>query len=217
VRRRGKYLLLHLKNQVLVIHLGMSGRVLVHPDRSFLVTERDHLQLSMDDGGVIVFQDHRRFGRVFLSPLDLSGLPPLGPDPTDSDLTADQLAAALHGKRGALKPLLMSQEVIAGLGNIYTCESLWMARLSPFRKADSLELEDYERLSESITGVLKRAIRAGGATLNDYRGTTGEMGNFDQSFAVFARDGKPCPRCTAPVSSGRLSGRVTYWCPTCQK
>jgi formamidopyrimidine-DNA glycosylase len=217
VRRRGKYLLLCFHTQILVIHLGMSGRVLVHSGEPFVPSRHDHLQLTLDDDSVIVFQDHRRFGRVLLSPNDLSALPPLGPDPTDGNLTPDRLAAALKGRRGALKPLLMSQDIIAGLGNIYACESLWMARLSPHRNADSLVRDDHQRLSTAITDVVNRAIEAGGATLNDYRGTTGEMGDFDQSFAVFAREGKPCPKCQSPITAGRIADRITYWCSICQR
>jgi formamidopyrimidine-DNA glycosylase len=216
VSRLGKYLILHMGPQVLVIHLGMSGRLLSYDEKEHLVAPHDHLRISIDDGRVIVFQDHRRFGRMFLSSTDLSALPVMGPDPTQIDITPVLLAELLLGRRGKLKPALMNQAVLAGIGNIYASEILWAAKLAPSRQVSSLGVLDFEYLAASILDVLNRAIDAGGATLDDYRGTNGEMGNFDAKFSVFTREGKGCLRCHTPIAAQRLAGRITYWCPSCQ-
>ena len=216
VDRVGKYLLLRFGDAALVIHLGMSGRLLCHIPAGYVSGPHDHIRISTDDGKLIVFQDHRRFGRVFWSPMDLSALPPLGPDPTQVDVSPRRLSQILSTRKGRLKPILMDQTVISGLGNIYTCEILWAARLSPSRLIETLKTSDYEALSVCIVTVLKQAIDAGGSTLDDYRGTSGEMGNFDRHFAVFGQTSQTCPRCQSSIDTQRLSGRITYWCPGCQ-
>jgi len=174
------------------------------------------VKISTDDGRLVAFQDHRRFGRMFLSPLDLSALPPLGPDPLHTPLTATRLGEIVGRRRGALKSILMNQAVISGIGNIYACEILWAARLSPFRSGLSLKKADCRRLADSLADVLTRAIAAGGSTLDDYRETNGAMGNFNLSFTVYARDGMACRRCASPIATETLASRVTYWCPDCQ-
>jgi len=216
VSRIGKYLILRAGLQFLVIHLGMSGRLLYHDSGVYAVGPHDHIRISTDDGRLVAFQDHRRFGRVFLSPLDLSALPPLGPDPLRTRLTATRLGEILGQRRGTLKSILMNQAVISGIGNIYACEVLWAAGLSPVRTGLSLRKADYRRLADSLADVLTRAIAAGGSTLDDYRETSGAMGNFDLSFAVYARGGMACPRCASQIATKILAGRVTYWCPNCQ-
>jgi formamidopyrimidine-DNA glycosylase len=131
-------------------------------------------------------------------------------------LTATELSELLGARSRQLKPLLMDQSVIAGLGNIYACEILWSAALSPFRPAQSLKIDDYRRLAESLSEVLARAIAAGGATLDDYRNTNGAMGDFDLSFSVYGRERADCARCGNPIATEHLGGRVTYWCAGCQ-
>jgi formamidopyrimidine-DNA glycosylase len=217
VDRIGKYLTLHVGGQILAIHLGMSGRLLSYYEQTYTPGPHDHVKMSIDDGRLIVFQDHRRFGRVFLSPSDLSGLPRLGPDPTQERLTSERLAEILSSRHGKLKPVLLDQSVICGLGNIYSCEILWAAQLSPIRVASSLTIQDCKTLVNSIEDVLTRAIALGGSTLDDYRGTTGEMGNFDLHFSVFAKAEEGCPRCGSPIAAERIAGRITYWCRACQQ
>jgi formamidopyrimidine-DNA glycosylase len=194
----------------------MSGRLLSHDSDAYVAGPHDHVRISTDDGRLVAFQDHRRFGRIFLSPLDLSALPPLGPDPLRTPLTATRLAEVLGQRRGTLKSILMNQAIISGIGNIYACEVLWAARLSPFRSSLSLRKADYRRLADALSDVLTRAIAADGSTLDDYRKTSGAMGNFDLSFAVYARGGMACPRCASQIVTQILAGRVTYWCPDCQ-
>jgi formamidopyrimidine-DNA glycosylase len=217
VSRLGKYLLIHLGTQRLVIHLGMSGRLLSHDVEAYVAGPHDHVEISTDDGRLIAFQDHRRFGRVFVSQMDLSALPPLGPDAMHGNLTPARLNEVLSGRRGKLKAALLNQSVISGIGNMYACEILWSSRLAPDRSILTLHGADYEHLAHSISDVLRQAIGAGGATLEDYRGTSGAMGNFDLSFAVYGRHGRACPRCRSPISAETLMGRITYWCRGCQR
>lgn len=216
VDRKGKFLILDLGSRALVVHLGMSGRLLIREIGSYAIGPHDHVRITTDAPGLLVFQDHRRFGRMFLSPPDLSNLPVLGPDPLQSPLTADRLTEILGRRRTAIKILLMQQSLIAGLGNIYTCEILWAAGLAPSRPGSSLGLAECRRLAAAIGDVLRRAVAAGGATLEDYRGTSGEMGTFDSSFAVYARQGMACQRCSAQIVTEMLLSRTTYWCPNCQ-
>jgi formamidopyrimidine-DNA glycosylase len=217
VSRFGKYLFLHLGPRRLVIHLGMSGRLLSHNAETYVAGPHDHVEISIDDGRLVAFQDHRRFGRMFVSQADLSALPPLGPDALHGELTPTRLNEVLSGRRGRLKVALLNQSVIAGIGNMYACEILWSAHLAPDRNLSTLRVADFENLARSISDVLHQAIAAGGATLEDYRGTSGAMGDFDLSFAVYGRHGKACPRCRSPISAETFMGRITYWCRSCQR
>lgn len=194
----------------------MSGRLLPHDADAYAAGPHDHVKISTDDGRLVAFQDHRRFGRMFLSPMDLSALPPLGPDAIHASLTPSRLNEILSARRGKRKPILINQAIISGLDNIYTCEILWSAHLAPNRNILCLEAVDYEALAKSIADVLNRAIVAGGATLDDYRGTSDAMGYFDLSFSVYGRGGKTCARCRSQITVQTLMGRITYWCPDCQ-
>jgi formamidopyrimidine-DNA glycosylase len=216
VDRKGKFLILDLGSCALVVHLGMSGRLLIREIGSYAIGPHDHVRIRTDASGLLVFQDHRRFGRMFLSPSDLSNLPVLGSDPVHSPFTGERLMEILGRRRTAIKILLMQQSLIAGLGNIYACEILWAVGLAPSRPGSSLRLAECRRLAAAISDVLRRAVAAGGATLEDYRGTSGEMGTFDSSFAVYARQGMACRRCSAHIAVETLAGRVTYRCSGCQ-
>lgn len=216
VDRKGKFLIFDLGGCALVVHLGMSGRLLIGDIGNYAVGPHGHVRITTDAPRSVVFQDHRRFGRMFLSPPDLSSLPVLGPDPLCTPLTGSHLFEIPGRRRAAIKVLLIEQSVIAGHGNIYASEILWAAGIAPVRSGLSLRGADCHRLAVALDDVLGRAIAAGGATLDDYRGTEGEMGNFDTSFAVYARDGLACQRCSAQIVAGTLVGRATYWCPNCQ-
>lgn len=194
----------------------MSGRLLSPDLGSYAIGPHDHVRITTDASRLLVFQDHRRFGRVFLSPPDLSCLPVLGPDPLHSLITADSLADILGRRRTAIKVLLIEQSLIAGLGNIYACEIFWAAGLAPFRPGSSLKLAECHRLAAAINDIVRCAVAVGGATLNDYRGTSGEMGTFDRNFAVYARQGTACRRCSAQIVAETLLSRTMFWCPNCQ-
>jgi formamidopyrimidine-DNA glycosylase len=239
--RRAKYLVADLSsNDVLLMHLGMSGSFHVgqagagrrpgafHQPRSEQ-KNHDHVVFEMSSGAIVTFNDPRRFGfmkivtaaKIADEPL-LRGL---GPEPLGNEFDAALLAQACHRKKTSLKAALLDQRVVAGLGNIYVCEALHRARLSPKRKASTLATRSgapaarTEQLVDSIKAVLHDAIKAGGSSLRDHKLTTGELGYFQHHFRVYDREGKPCvtPGCAGTVKRIVQSGRSTFFCPVCQK
>jgi len=218
VGRRAKWLLLALDaGRTLALHLRMSGNVSVHAPQDEADTYT-HLVLALDDGRRIFFHDMRKFGRARL--LDAAGLAALdaslGPEPLDPAFDAAALAALLARRRGVLKPLLLDQTVLAGLGNIYVDESLWLARLHPLRLASSLDTSEVATLHAAICEVLTRAIENKGSTLRNYRDGYGRAGTNQDYFNVYQRGGKPCPRCGTPIERTVVHQRGTHLCPTCQ-
>ena len=222
--RRGKYLLIHLDDgQVLLMHLGMSGRFKIFRDRPPPPGTHDHVIFETDGGATIRYNDQRRFGLMALARADsllthplLAGL---GPEPLGNAFGGPVLAARLSGRSGPLKSALMDQSVVAGLGNIYVCESLFRAGLSPRRKASTVGPVRARRLADAIRQVLGEAIEAGGSSLRDHRRPSGEEGYFQHTFAVYGREGEPCPRCTCGGTIRRIvqSGRSTFYCPLRQR
>ena len=239
--RRAKYLLADLSSgEVLLMHLGMSGSFRVekehgetkpgefHHPRS---AERahDHVVFEMSSGARVTFNDPRRFGLMLLVPrTELADHPlmrEVGPEPLGNEFDAALLARACRGKKTSLKAALLDQTVVAGLGNIYVCEALHRARLSPRRKASTVATrtgapnERAVALVDAIKRVLDDAIKAGGSSLRDHRQTTGELGYFQHHFRVYDREGKPCvtPGCTGTVKRIVQAGRSTFFCPVCQK
>ena len=181
-----------------------------------------------DKGARVVFSDHRRFGLMTLLPTSESSshklLKGLGPEPLTTDFSAGYLAQALKGKKTPIKAALLDQRVVAGLGNIYVCEALWRARLSPDRPAGSLATKRggptvaAKRLAEAIREVLEAAIAAGGSSLRDHIRTNGELGDFQHAFAVYDREGEPCLRNDRGIIRRKVhAGRSTFYCPVCQR
>ena len=215
-RRRGKFLLFPLqRGDTLLVHLRMTGRLLlqpagVQPDR------HTHVVLTLDDGQQLHYRDVRKLGRLYLvdDPQEVIG--GLGPEPLSADFDAAALAARLAGRRARIKSLLLDQRVLAGLGNIYADEALFRARIHPLRPAESLTAEEVTRLHVAIREVLAEAIEAQGSTFRDYRSAAGQPGRFQERLRVFRRQGKPCPRCGAPLERIRVGGRGTHFCPRCQ-
>jgi formamidopyrimidine-DNA glycosylase len=243
--RRAKYLLADLSSgDVLMMHLGMSGSFRVaqdggkrarkqtpggyHHDRSQQSTH-DHVVFHMSSGARISFNDPRRFGMMKLvRRADLDREPllrALGPEPLGNAFDAAMLARACKGKKTSLKAALSDQRIVAGLGNIYVCEALHRARLSPKRRASTIATrtgapnDRAERLVEAIRAVLKDAIAAGGSSLRDHRRTDGALGDFQHNFRVYDREGLPCPTggCKGTVRRIVQAGRSTFFCPVCQK
>lgn len=228
--RRAKYILAHLDDgQVLLLHLGMSGRMTVveTPPGGYVPDTHDHIVLQTDAGATVAFNDARRFGSADLvaaQALDdhwlLKGL---GPEPLDDGFTGPVLSAALAGRITPIKAALLDQRTVAGLGNIYVCEALFHARLSPKRSAHTVAGTRAERLVAAIKQVLARAIEAGGSTLRDYVQASGELGYFQHSFAVYGRVGEACPGCRCAVDqTGGIqrivqSNRSTFYCPRRQR
>jgi formamidopyrimidine-DNA glycosylase len=239
--RRGKYLLLDLSSgDVLMMHLGMSGSFHVFKGGKENTTARyhherekhaahDHVVFHMSNGAIVTFNDPRRFGFMKLTPREELEQHPLmkamGPEPLGNAFDAAMLARACKGKRTSLKAALSDQKVVAGLGNIYVCEALHRARLSPKRLASTIAAksgvpnERAENLVDAIKAVLKDAIEAGGSSLRDHKRTDGELGAFQHNFRVYDREGKPCITrgCKGKVKRIVQNGRSTFYCPSCQK
>ena len=218
VGRRAKWIILSLDRAwSLAIHLRMSGRLSVETADA---TPRHHvhLVLALDDGRRICFDDERKFGRVRL--LDPAGLAALdathGPEPLADSFTPLLLAERLAGRRAALKSLLLDQQRIAGLGNIYVNEALWLARIHPLTLASALEQPAIDALHSAIRFVLEKAIQNQGSSLRNYRNSYGEQGSNQDHFLVYNRVDKPCQRCGTPISRIVVAQRSTYYCPTCQ-
>jgi formamidopyrimidine-DNA glycosylase len=239
--RRAKYLLADLSSgDVLLMHLGMSGSFRVigngdartpgafHYRRSDFGTH-DHVVFGMSSGATIAFNDPRRFGCMKLFPRqrieDEPLLRALGPEPLGNEFDAAMLAKACAGKHTSVKAALLDQRIVAGLGNIYVCEALNRARISPRRQASTLALRSgapHPRtgpLVDGIKHVLNDAIAAGGSSLRDHKRTDGELGMFQHNFRVYDREGKPCPTrgCTGTIKRIVQTGRSTFYCPVCQK
>ena len=224
IGRRAKYILAHLDGgEVLLCHLGMSGRMVVARENGRPLEKHDHVILSTDRGDQIRFNDARRFGVMDLVPdTNLHAhrlLKDLGPEPLGNAFNGPTLAHALEGKRTPIKAALLDQRVVAGLGNIYACEALFFARLSPRRQAYTVQGGRAERLVAAIRDVLGRAIAAGGSSLRDYVQADGELGYFQHQWAVYDRAGAPCPNCGCAGGIRRLvqSNRSTFYCPRCQR
>ena len=239
--RRAKYLMADLASgDVLLMHLGMSGSFRVikrdnamqpgefhHPRGKD--TAHDHVLFRMSSGADIVFNDPRRFGYMKVIARNALDEEPLlrglGPEPLGNEFDAAMLAHACAGKITSLKAALLDQRVVAGLGNIYVCEALHRAHLSPRRLASTLATRKHEptdhaeRLVGAIHTVLNDAIKAGGSSLRDHRQTSGELGYFQHSFKVYDREGEKCttPRCGGTIKRFTQNGRSTFWCPKCQK
>lgn len=222
VRRRAKYILMDLDDgAVLIIHLGMSGRMLIHPQAPESLGAHDHVVMETDGGTVIIFNDARRFGLMDLTTAAGQGEHPLlrklGPEPLGNEFSGPGLAARLAGKMTPIKAALLDQAVVAGLGNIYVSEALFMARISPKRLATTVTGVQAERLAKAVRDVLGKAIEAGGSSLRDYRQTSGELGYFQHQFTVYDREGQPCPDCGDLIERFVQSGRSTFCCPRCQR
>ena len=221
IDRRAKYLLFRLDDgQTLIGHLGMSGRMyLAAPGTAPSAGAHDHLRFHTDEGWVITFHDARRFGMMDLWPTERLDehrlLKDLGPEPLSNAFNGPALSEALAGRQTPIKAALLDQKVVAGLGNIYVSEALFHAGISPKRQAASVAGARALRLAPAIKQVLERAIAAGGSTLRDYVQASGELGYFQHQFAVYDREGQPCPDCACRRGIKRLvqSGRSTFYCP----
>jgi formamidopyrimidine-DNA glycosylase len=216
--RRAKYGLIDTdRGDTLVFHLGMSGRWRIDPED---IGAHDHFLVETDEGRRLALNDPRRFGSLGLvATAGLADYEPfrkMGPEPLGEDFTADYLLGALAGRAAPVKAMLLDQRIVAGLGNIYVCEALHMARISPSRAAGRISLLRLARLVEAIEAVLLAAIEAGGSTLRDYARPDGELGYFSKQFLVYGREGERCA-CGGLVRRQVDSGRSTFFCPRCQR
>ncbi|MEM9249331.1 MAG: bifunctional DNA-formamidopyrimidine glycosylase/DNA-(apurinic or apyrimidinic site) lyase [Pseudomonadota bacterium] len=231
LRRRSKYILADLDtSETLLVHLGMSGRVLISGDvqgafhHALPAPEKhDHVVLDMEGGARITYNDARRFGAMDLLPTGSEAAHPLlaniGPEPLGNAFHEAYLVDRLAGRNTPIKAALLDQRVVAGLGNIYVCEVLHRTGISPLRKAGRLSRARAAQLVPAIRDVLQEAIEAGGSSLRDYRQADGELGYFQHTFRVYGREGAPCrtPDCPGVVRRVVQSGRSSFYCATCQR
>jgi formamidopyrimidine-DNA glycosylase len=233
--RRAKYLLAPLdRGDVLVMHLGMSGRFEIarpegseRPGELHYAADPDprhaHVVFETEAGGRVTYYDPRRFGYMGLIPAEALPAHPwfagMGPEPFDPAFDGACLARAFAGRRQGPKTLLLDQRIVAGLGNIYVCEALHRARISPFRPAGEVARARLDRLAEAVREVLAEAIEAGGSTLRDYAAADGALGYFQHRFRVYDREGEPCPapRCRGTIQRQLQAGRSTFYCSACQR
>jgi len=231
LRRRSKYILADLDSgETLLVHLGMSGRMMISGDplgqfvHNHPAPEKhDHVVLDMENGARITFNDPRRFGAMDLLPTAgqeqhklLAGI---GPEPLGNAFGPEVLRAAFTGRTAPVKSVLLDQHVVAGLGNIYVCETLYRAGIHPARQAGKVAAGRVAGLVPIIREVLEQAIQAGGSSLKDFRRADGELGYFQHNFDVYGREGDDCrsPGCTAKIRRIVQSGRSTFYCPSCQR
>ena len=231
LRRRSKYILADLSSgETLLVHLGMSGRMLVSGDPLGVFVhdhpapeKHDHVVFHMDNGARITFNDPRRFGAMDLMPTRTADqhklLSVIGPEPLGNDFHETHLINAFKGKMTPVKSALLDQRIVAGLGNIYVCEALFRAGISPRRKAGRIAKTRVAALVPIIRQVLQDAIDAGGSSLRDFRQADGELGYFQHSFDVYGREGEPCrtPECGGTVGRIVQSGRSSFFCAGCQR
>jgi formamidopyrimidine-DNA glycosylase len=219
IRRRAKYLLIDLERGSLILHLGMSGSLRVLPTDTPLI-DHDHVDILLDSGFLLRFNDPRRFGSLLWTnadPLAHPLLRRLAPEPLDAAFDADYLHRASRRRRVAIKQFIMNSHLVVGVGNIYASEALFRARIHPRRVARRLSRERLNRLARGIKAVLTTAIRAGGTTLRDYVGADGNPGYFRQKLYVYERAGKPCRVCRTSIRQITQGQRSTYFCPRCQR
>ncbi len=217
VERRAKYLLLHLTDGDIIIHLGMSGSLRV-VEESCAIGKHDHVDLLMDNGKIIRYNDPRRFGSILwtsdwkLHPLFLK----LGPEPLDEEFNGDYLSKRREGRKVNIKQFIMDSHNVVGVGNIYANEALFLSAIHPKRPANKISIKRLEQLSNNIKKILTEAISQGGTTLKDFVGGDGKPGYFQQKLTVYGRAGLPCINCKTTLKEIRLGQRSTVYCPKCQ-
>ncbi|HXQ22353.1 MAG TPA: bifunctional DNA-formamidopyrimidine glycosylase/DNA-(apurinic or apyrimidinic site) lyase [Candidatus Acidoferrales bacterium] len=218
IERRGKYLLFHLSGgDVLLAHLGMSGALLLQSTETGFAVH-DHVCLQLSGDVRLTYNDPRRFGLMRIGREEqFAELDNVGPDPLSDTFTVADLAALARGRKKPVKNLLMDQRALGGIGNIYANEILFRAGIRPGRQARRVTRSELVRLFDATRAVLAHAIQLGGSSISDYRDASGRPGYFHLRLQVYARTGKPCPRCHTPIRRAVHAGRSSFYCPTCQR
>jgi formamidopyrimidine-DNA glycosylase len=217
--RRAKYLLLETEVGTLILHLGMSGSLRVLPAATPRIAH-DHIDIELDSGVTLRFNDPRRFGSLLFTREDPSLHPllrHLAPEPLEDDFDGDYLFKITRRREVAIKQLIMNSRLVVGVGNIYASEALFRARVRPRRQARGLSRAECAKLARAIKATLAMAVKVGGTTLRDYVGADGNPGYFRQKLYVYERAGSPCRVCGKPIKQFTQGGRSTYWCANCQK
>ncbi len=219
VERRAKYLLVRTDRGALIAHLGMSGSLRIVPFDA-APNAHDHVDIVLEDGACLRLTDPRRFGSLHWTTADPERhrlLARLGPEPLDAGFDGEMLYRGARGRRASVKAYLMDSRRVAGLGNIYANEALFLAGVHPARPAGRLSRARWARLAAAVHRVLAEAIAAGGTTLRDFQASDGRPGYFTRRLRVYGRAGEPCPRCGAPIRQARQLQRSTFYCPRCQR
>jgi formamidopyrimidine-DNA glycosylase len=222
--RRAKYLIIELDgDDVMLVHLGMSGSLTHRHDgfRADFDPRHDHIDFILDDGSRLVYNDPRRFGMVALveraalaSTAELKGL---GPEPLSREFNSDYLASKARGRSGAIKNLIMDQRIVAGIGNIYAAEILFLAGVRPTRRAGRVTRSEFEKIAAATPAVLRAAIGRNGTTFRSYRDSRGQPGRFAERLRVYGREGEPCYTCSTPIRNVVVGQRASFYCPKCQR
>lgn len=221
IDRRGKYLLFRFSGSLtMVSHLRMEGKYFVK-QASQPLEKHTHVVFDLNDGRQLRYNDMRKFGRMRLIKTgdenQLSGIAKLGPEPLSDDFTAENLYSRLQKKRKEIKPALLDQTLVTGLGNIYVDEVLWMSKIHPETPANHLSKDEARLLHDSIVKELKTAIKAGGTTIRSYTDAFQHAGSFQFDLNVYGKEGEPCPRCQTKIVKIKVGQRGTHFCPHCQK
>lgn len=218
VDRRAKYILIPFPAGTWVTHLGMSGQIRLYDTKPDELGKHEHLFISFDDGSAMGYTDPRRFGYMQWFKPDQPMLANVGVEPLSSELTPQYLLREFSASRRPIKTALLDQYPIAGLGNIYVCEALWLAKIHPQQPAGEIDLEKLAALCDAIRQVLLRAIDAGGSTLRDHAQVDGKTGYFQHQFHVYNQTGNSCQRqeCVGEIVQIKQAGRSTFYCPVCQ-
>lgn len=221
INRRSKYILLTLTNGwIWIIHLGMSGRVVV-TDHQPPLQKHDHVVVTFNDNLTLTYHDPRRFGLMTLCPQNALDTHPLfcdlGVEPLLESCTGELLYQQLHPRRISIKQAIMNAHILVGVGNIYACESLFRSKILPTRLAYTITKTEANSLMKQIKEVLQEAIESGGSTLRDYMRSSGDLGYFQHQFHVYGREGKPCISCKQPIERIVQQNRSSFFCPKCQK
>lgn len=220
IDRRGKYLLIRLSDHLTIVsHLRMEGKYDVEPDGAPL-DKHTHVVFHLTDGRELRYNDTRKFGRMNLvdtgTEMSVAGLKTIGPEPTEQALTLDYMTAIFKKSRKVIKPFLLDQSNIAGLGNIYADEVLWLSKINPKQPVNSLKPAQIKRLRKNIITEIQMAIDGHGTTVHSYSTAYGEAGNFQNHLNVYGKQGEPCPRCGTKIVKIKLAQRGTHYCPKCQ-
>ncbi len=222
VGRRAKYILLRMANgSTIIIHLGMTGNLGIF-DKSEPLSKHDHLQWTLSDGNQLRYNDIRRFGSIHvLNRLESETREEIffktsGPEPLEEQFSAKYAFDQAKGKQVCVKQFLMNSQIVVGIGNIYANESLFRARIHPERKVSRVTLKEWKTLIPTVQNVLNHAIECGGSTISDFLNASQERGYFQMNFAVYGKEGAPCPYCDVPLQKAKIGGRATFYCNHCQ-
>ncbi len=218
IQRRAKYLILHLNNGQVIIHLGMSGSISLIEDKNKPLLKHDHIDIICNNH-ILRYNDPRRFGCIIYTNdyTTHSLFKNLGPEPLTEQFNSEYLAIQIKNKKSTIKQSIMENNVVVGVGNIYASEALFIAKISPLRLANSLSLTEITLLIDSIKFILHNAIQLGGSSLKDYKHADGSLGYFQSSHQVYGKTGKTCTVCSDVILEKRLGQRNSFYCPTCQK